>query len=88
MSLDQLDRFRRDPLEYCRDHFSGNKLCNLRMRAGMTQSQLAVLAGTTQKSISDWECGKYAPSKLLIFRLTVALNVTSRDLCSRVPSVA
>lgn len=51
-----------------------------RLRAGLTQRQLAERAGTTQSSIARWETGGVAPPLETLARLAAAcgLELTAR----------
>ena len=53
------------------------RLClrEIRERLGLTQGDVATLAGCKRASISHWECGRQVPSLRMIPRLAAALQV-------------
>lgn len=53
------------------------RLClrEIRERLGLTQDDVAALAGCKRASISHWECGRQVPSLRMIPRLAAALQV-------------
>ncbi|TVP61670.1 MAG: helix-turn-helix domain-containing protein [Nodularia sp. (in: Bacteria)] len=57
-----------------------NKLKQTRIRLGMSQQDLANLAGVTRQTISGVESGQYAPSTTIALRLTKALGCQVEDL--------
>lgn len=52
----------------------GNRLKVARAERGLSQEQLAQLAGVTRQTISSIETGLYGPSALLAFRLAEKLG--------------
>ena len=58
----------------------GNRLYELRKRAGLTQAELARMVGVTNKAVSKWETGSAKPGFDTAHRLADALNVTIGDL--------
>jgi putative transcriptional regulator len=52
----------------------GNRLKVARAERGLSQEQLARLAGVTRQTISAIETGQYAPSALLAFLLADRLG--------------
>jgi|GEM_PF-2471556 transcriptional regulator with XRE-family HTH domain len=56
--------------------FNGNKLKDLRKRAGLTQVMLAHEIGSTMASVSNWEIGKNDPPYGYISKLCEYFNVT------------
>ena len=56
------------------------KLKEIRLRAGLTQEQLAELMNTEQCRISCWENGKNEPSIETIRQLAAALHCTTDEL--------
>lgn len=62
----------------------GTNLCNnlksIRTRLGMSQQDLANLAGVTRQTISGVESGQYAPSVAITLRLAKALGCQVEDL--------
>lgn len=60
-----------------------NLICNvkaMRQAKGITQSQLAELAGVKRQAIYDIETGKYTPNTALALRLAKFLNCTVEDI--------
>jgi repressor LexA len=53
----------------------GDVLQGLREKAGLSQRELADLAGTSQKAISFWEMGKRDPTLSNLQKLCDALGV-------------
>lgn len=51
-----------------------------RAMRGMTQAELAELAGTTRKSVNAVEMGHMVPSTILALKLAHALDVTVEEL--------
>lgn len=51
------------------------RLKELRNKAGLTQAQLAKLAGMSQQAITDWENGKREPGWAAVVALAAALGV-------------
>jgi transcriptional regulator with XRE-family HTH domain len=67
----------------------GPKLRGLRrerLRAGLTQEELARLAGTTQHTISEAEGGKRAPRTSTLYKLSDALGVPTASLFTPEPT--
>lgn len=60
--------------------FSGAKLKELRVSAGLSQKALADKAGTTQQSVARWETDKVEPSGSHLFKLADALGVSVRAI--------
>ncbi len=58
----------------------GNRLYELRKRAGLSQAELARMVGVTNKAVSKWETGSAKPGFDTAHRLADALNVTIGDL--------
>lgn len=54
----------------------GDRLKLLRLRAALTQPELARRAGVGLPSIKDWEAGRRSPSLEIAIRLAAALNVS------------
>jgi len=52
----------------------GDVLADLRRRAGLTQSQLALAAGTSQSAISAYERGEKDPGWATLCRLSAVLG--------------
>ncbi len=60
----------------------GNHIYELRIRAGLTQSELGDLLGISDKSVSKWENGKSKPQVSILVKLADALGVTVDELLS------
>jgi putative transcriptional regulator len=58
----------------------GNRLKDLRVAAGLTQAQLADLAGVSRKTINTVENRVFIPSTVLALRLAQALETTVEAL--------
>ena len=56
------------------------KLKEIRLRAGLTQEQLAESCNTTQNCISRWETGKVQPSIEVLRQLASVLRCTTDEL--------
>ncbi len=57
-----------------------NHLEQLRAQKGLTQQELADLAGVSRQTIISLERGRYNPSITLAFRLARLFGVTVEDL--------
>lgn len=57
---------------------SGALIREARLRAGLTQQQLAERAGTTQSSIARWETGRAQPSLATLSSLVRACDLELR----------
>ncbi len=57
-----------------------NRLEEMRARKGLTQQELADLAGVSRQTIISLERGRYNPSITLAFRLARLFGVTVEDL--------
>jgi putative transcriptional regulator len=57
-----------------------NRLKVARAERGLSQSELAELAGVTRQTISSIETGQYVPSALLAFVLAHRLGKPVQDL--------
>lgn len=57
-----------------------NRLEELRSRQGLTQQELADLAGVSRQTIISLERGRYNPSILLAFRLARLFEVNVEEL--------
>ena len=58
----------------------GNRLCELRKAAGLSQTQLGEKLHVTNKAVSKWENGKSMPGLNIVRTLADALNVTVDEL--------
>ena len=61
----------------------GNKLCNLRKAAGLSQTQLGARLHVTNKAVSKWENGKAMPGLDIVRQLADILNVTVDELLKK-----
>ena len=61
----------------------GKFISELRKEKGMTQEQLAVKLGVTQKSVSRWETGKNMPDLSLLQLLSAELGISCLLYTSR-----
>jgi DNA-binding XRE family transcriptional regulator len=61
-----------------------NDLCNnlkqIRLRLGMSQQDVAAIAGVSRQTIGGVESGQYAPSTTVALRLAKALGCQVEDL--------
>jgi DNA-binding XRE family transcriptional regulator len=55
--------------------FVSKRIKELRMRAGLTQIELAEKAGLPQSHISRLESGKHSPSRVTLEKIAAALDV-------------
>lgn len=60
--------------------FSAATLRRARTTAGLTQDQLADLAGVSAQTVSTWETGRSVPGPRLLAALAAALRLTPGDL--------
>lgn len=58
----------------------GNRLREVRAERGLTQAELAELAGVSRKTINTVENGIFIPSTLLALRLARVLGLRVEDL--------
>ncbi|MGV9010807.1 helix-turn-helix transcriptional regulator [Brevundimonas sp.] len=58
----------------------GSRLKEVRTTAGLTQVELAALAGVSRKTVNTVENGVFVPSTILALSLARALNTTVEDL--------
>jgi DNA-binding transcriptional regulator YiaG len=58
----------------------GNLLAGARLKAGLTQAQLAEKLGIRQNMVSDYECGRRRVSDAMASRLSSALMVNEEHL--------
>ncbi len=58
----------------------GNTLKETRIRAGLTQAELAVMVGVSRKTINTVENNVFIPSTLLAMKLAAALACTVEAL--------
>ena len=62
------------------DYEFGNRLCDLRRRAGLTQTALAAKVGVTNKAVSKWENGKAKPTTNMLRKLSALYGVSVEQL--------
>lgn len=62
------------------DYTFGNKLCEMRKAAGLSQSQVARLVGVSDKAVSKWENGKAKPTTESIRKLSALFHVSVDEL--------
>lgn len=58
----------------------GNRLKDVRTQRGLTQAELASLAGVSRKTINTVENGVFVPSTTLALALAQTLSVRVEDL--------
>ena len=56
-----------------------NRIKELRKERGLSQTELAKLAGTTQNTISSLETGQYSPTAYLSGLICIALDCKWED---------
>lgn len=64
------------------DFSFGNKLYELRTKARLSQNEVAMQVGVTNKAVSKWENGKTKPSTNVLRKLAVLFNITVEELLS------
>lgn len=62
------------------DYNFGNLLYELRVKAKLTQEQLANKIGVTNKAISKWENGKAKPTTEMLKKLAILFNISIENL--------
>lgn len=62
------------------DYKFGNLLCELRTKAKLTQGELAIKLGVTNKAISKWENGKAKPTTDTLKKLSILFNISIEEL--------
>jgi len=63
-----------------RDYSFGNFLHELRVRRGLSQYQLGMLVGVSNKAVSKWENGSAKPQSRILYKLSEALGITVDEL--------
>lgn len=63
-----------------RDYSFGNFISTLRERKGLSQYQLGVLVGVSDKAVSKWENGASKPRTNIIRKLSEVLDVSVDEL--------
>jgi transcriptional regulator with XRE-family HTH domain len=64
---------------------SGNKIRQARLRAGMTQSELARKVGVSERNIVRWEGGRHQPRLEHVVAIAEACGVHVADLLDSGP---
>jgi len=59
---------------------TGAYIAYLRQRAGMTQTQLAVLMNVTHQAVSKWENGSALPDMQTMLNLSAVFGVTIEEM--------
>lgn len=59
---------------------SGKVISQVRKKKGLTQKQLAIKLGISDKTISKWEVGKGMPELSLMVPLCEILGITTDEL--------
>ena len=62
------------------DYNFGNLMYELRMRANLTQEELAYKLGVTNKAVSKWENGKAKPTTDMLKKLAILFNIPIEKL--------
>lgn len=63
-----------------RDYSFGNFLHELRVRRGLSQFQLGMLVGVSNKAVSKWENGLAKPGSRILYKLSEVLGITIDEL--------
>ena len=58
----------------------GNLIATLRSEKGLSQSELGLLLGVTNKAVSRWETGRGYPDTALLLKLAEILGITVDEL--------
>lgn len=61
------------------DFVMNNRVCELRKKAGLTQTELGFLSGLSQNSISSLEVGQYSPRAFNALKICQALGCKLED---------
>ena len=62
------------------DYEFGNRLYDLRRRAGLTQAALAEKLDVTNKAVSKWENGKAKPTTNMLRKLSALYGISVEQL--------
>lgn len=62
------------------DYKSGNFICSLREKQGLTQAELASMLSVTPAAVSKWENGESRPKTETLFQLADILNVRAEEI--------
>lgn len=66
------------------DYRFGSKIYEMRMRQGLSQTELAAKIGVTNKAVSKWETGKSKPTTNVLRKLSAVFNISIEELlCMR-----
>ena len=57
----------------------GERICELRKKAGWSQEELAVKLEVTRQSVSKWESGRSYPDITILPQLAAVLNCSVSD---------
>ena len=60
----------------------GDNLRNLRLKRGLTQMEFAEQLGSTQSSVTAWECGRRDPDFATVSRIAKFFGVPMQSLLS------
>lgn len=63
-----------------RDYSFGNFLHELRVRRGLSQFQLGMLVGVSNKAVSKWENGLAKPQSRILYKIGEVLGITVDEL--------
>src|SRR4051794_10371452 len=73
-----------------RSEAMGQRLQDLRLAKGLSQSQLAKLAGVPTSSLKNWEQGRREPllsaARQLALALGITLDTLAHELCEPTPT--
>ena len=67
-------------VEFMQDFSFGNRLCSLRQKAGLSQTQLGEKLGVSNKAVSKWENGMSKPGLEVLRKLADIFSVTVDEL--------
>ena len=62
------------------DYIFGNRILELRSKAGLSQAELAAEIGVTNKAVSKWEVGKAKPGLDKIRKLAAVVQISVEEL--------
>lgn len=63
----------------------GENIKNLRLKYGLEQSQIATIAGVTNKAVSSWELGNSVPRMGAIEKIATHFNIKKSDIIDENP---
>ena len=58
----------------------GNLIATLRLEKGLSQGELGLMLGVTNKAVSRWETGRGYPDTALLLKLAEILGITVDEL--------